>query len=252
MKTLSVKHIRPASYTDLGPDFSGENPQGSRLSFNNYYMERDGKPFFPVSGEFHYSRMDPRRWEDELIKMRMGGVNTVATYLFWNHIEEEEGVFDFTGRRDVRRFVQLCRKVGLYVILRVGPFAHGEARNGGLPDWLYGKPFEVRHTNEGFLACVRRLYTKISAKTLILLACLLSIFVSGGSGGFHAAAACSFLLPFFCCAQFCWSVLCFSGANTPSCYYNIAFAVLHPVLFIFVQFRQDSRCFCAKPARILV
>ena len=161
MKTLSVKHIRPASYTDLGPDFSGESPEGSHLSFNNYYMELDGKPFFPVSGEFHYSRMDPRRWEDELNKMRMGGVNTVATYLFWNHIEEEEGVFDFTGRRDVRRFVQLCRKVGLYVILRVGPFAHGEARNGGLPDWLYGKPFEVRHTNEGFLACVRRLYTKI-------------------------------------------------------------------------------------------
>ena len=93
--------------------------------------------------------------------MRMGGVNIVSTYLFWNHIEEEEGVFDFTGRGDLRRFVMLCAKHGLYVILRVGPFDHGEARNGGMPDWLYGKPFEVRHTNEGFMRYVRRLYGRI-------------------------------------------------------------------------------------------
>ena len=146
---------------DIGADFAGESPSGERLSFNNYYMEKDGKPFFPVSGEFHYSRMEAGRWEDELIKMRMGGINTVATYLFWNHIEEEEGVFDFTGRRDLRRFVSLCGKHGLYVILRVGPFDHGEVRNGGLPDWLYGKPFEVRTTDEGFLWYVRRLYGEI-------------------------------------------------------------------------------------------
>ncbi len=146
---------------DLGPDFAGSAPEGERLSFNSYYMERDGRPFYPVSGEFHYSRMDAGRWHDELIKLRMGGINVVSTYLFWNHIEEEEGVFDFTGRRDLRRFVTLCARHGLYVILRVGPFDHGEVRNGGLPDWLYGKPFLVRHTNEGFLRCVRRLYGKI-------------------------------------------------------------------------------------------
>lgn len=161
---VDLKGFRPAPLRDLGEDFAGVNPAGERLSFNSFFMERDGRPVLPVSGEFHYSRMDPARWEDELIKLRLGGVNAVSTYLFWNHIEEQEGVFDFSGRRDVRRFVELCGKHGLFVILRVGPFAHGEARNGGLPDWLYGKPFEVRTTHPGFMACVRRLYRQIAGQ----------------------------------------------------------------------------------------
>ena len=159
--TVSLKDFHVSPVYSLGEDFSGSSARGETFSFNNYYMERNGRPFFAVSGEFHYSRMDPRRWEDEIIKMRMGGVNIVSTYLFWNHIEEEEGIFDFSGRRDLRRFIALCGRHGLYVILRVGPFDHGEARNGGLPDWLYGKPFEVRTTQEGFLNCVRRLYGRI-------------------------------------------------------------------------------------------
>ena len=158
---LDFRNHTPSPVYPLGEDFTGVSCAGETLSFNNYYLEKNGKPFFAVSGEFHYSRMDERRWEDELIKMRLGGVNVVSTYLFWNHIEEEEGVFDFSGSKDIRRFVTLCRKHGLYVILRIGPFDHGEARNGGLPDWLYGKPFEVRTVNEGFLACVRRLYGRI-------------------------------------------------------------------------------------------
>lgn len=158
---MDLSHFTPSSVRSLGEDFTGMSRDGEVLSFNNFYMEKNGSPFFAISGEFHYSRMDASRWEDEIIKMRMGGVNIVSTYLFWNHIEEEEGVFDFTGSRDLRRFVELCGKHGMYVILRVGPFDHGEVRNGGLPDWLYGKPFEVRSTQEGFLSCVRRLYDRI-------------------------------------------------------------------------------------------
>lgn len=161
---LSLRGVPAKKVYPLGEDFSGGTPDGRTLSVNSYYMERDGRPFFGVSGEFHFSRMEAGRWEDELIKLRMGGVNVVATYVLWNHHEEAEGTFDFTGRRDLRRFVELCRRHGLYVILRAGPFAHGEARNGGLPDWLYGKPFEVRRLSEGFIGCVRRLYTEIAGQ----------------------------------------------------------------------------------------
>ncbi len=159
---ISLQNITGKKIYPLGEDFRGRSSDGTELSFTNYYMEKDGRPFFGVSGEFHFSRMAQDRWEDELVKMKMGGLNVVSTYIFWIHHEEEEGRFDFTGRRDLGRFVRLCWKHGLYVILRVGPFAHGEARNGGLPDWLYGKPFQVRSLNEGFLACVRRLYTQIA------------------------------------------------------------------------------------------
>lgn len=147
---------------DIGDDFRGTSKSGDEISFTNYYMQKNGKPFFGVSGEFHFSRMDDSRWEDELIKMKLCGINTIATYVFWIHHEEEEGVFDFEGRKNLRKFLQLCKKIGLYVILRVGPFDHGEVRNGGIPDWMYGQPFEVRKLSDGFLFYTRRLYTQIA------------------------------------------------------------------------------------------
>lgn len=158
---LSIIDLKEKKIYSLGNDFRGKSKSGEELSFTNYYMLKNGKPFFGVSGEFHFSRMADSRWEDELIKMKLCGLNTVSTYVFWIHHEEEEGEFDFSGSRNLRKFVTLCQKHGLYVILRIGPFAHGEARNGGLPDWLYGKPFEVRTTDQRFLDYVKRLYGKI-------------------------------------------------------------------------------------------
>lgn len=158
---IDLRNLKEKRIYSLGKDFQGRNESGEELSFTNYYMLKNGSPFFGISGEFHYSRMSDTRWEDELIKMKMCGINVVATYVFWIHHEEEEGIFRFDGCRNLRRFVELCKKHGLYVILRVGPFDHGEVRNGGFPDWLYGKPFEVRSLNEGFLKYVRRLYMQL-------------------------------------------------------------------------------------------
>ena len=92
LRGLTAKNIYP-----LGEDFRGRSKDGTELSFTNYYMEKNGKPFFGVSGEFHYSRMSDGRWEDELVKMKMGGINVVSTYVFWIHHEEEEGISGLTG-----------------------------------------------------------------------------------------------------------------------------------------------------------
>lgn len=161
---LDLRNLRKKEIYSLGENFRGENGKGEEISFTNFYMQKNERPFFGVSGEFHYSRMSDTRWEDELIKMKMCGINVVATYVFWIHHEEEEGTFRFDGCRNLRKFVQLCEKHGLYVILRVGPFDHGEVRNGGIPDWMYGKPFEVRSLNEGFLRYVKRLYSEIAGQ----------------------------------------------------------------------------------------
>lgn len=74
--------------------------------------------------------------EESLRKIKAGGVSVVSAYVIWIHHEEEENVFDFEGCRDIGTFVRLCRKVGLSVFLRIGPFVHGEVRNGGFPDWI--------------------------------------------------------------------------------------------------------------------
>ena len=110
----------------------GSNPRGDTIGITNAYLTRNGRLFFVVSGEFHYSRYPEAYWEEELLKVKAGGVNTVATYLFWSLHEEKQGVFDWTGQKNLRRFVELCARHDLLAVLRIGPFVHGEWRNGSL------------------------------------------------------------------------------------------------------------------------
>lgn len=111
-------------------------PAGHSLTVNSRYLEQDGKPWLPIMGEFHFSRYPAAEWERELRKMRAAGVNIIASYVFWNHHEELEGQYDWSGNLDLRRFVQLVQQIGLQFYLRPGPWVHAEARNGGFPDWL--------------------------------------------------------------------------------------------------------------------
>jgi hypothetical protein len=121
----------------------------------------DGKPWLPVMGEFQFSRYPEEEWPDELAKMKAAGVNVVATYVFWLHQEEIEGKFDWTGQRNLRRFLELCAQNGLYVNLRIGPWDHGEARNGGFPDWLMARHLKLRTNDAEYLRYSGRLYGEI-------------------------------------------------------------------------------------------
>lgn len=143
-------------------NLGGKNPQGDTISFNNYYMMVNSKPFLGIAGEFHYSRYPYKYWEEEIIKIKESGINILATYVFWIHHEEVEGEFDWHGDRNLRYFIDLCDKYAIYVIVRIGPFCHGECRNGGIPDWLYGRPFPLRSNHPDYLKYVKRLYQEIS------------------------------------------------------------------------------------------
>lgn len=144
--------------------FGGVSPQGMELVVNSRWITRNGKPWIPVMGEFHFSRFPREDWAESLGKMRAGGVNIVATYLFWIHHEEEEGQFRFDGDRDVGAFVRTCAEQGLEVMLRIGPWAHGECRNGGFPDWLLKKPYDIRSNTPEYLELVRRLFEAIHSQ----------------------------------------------------------------------------------------
>lgn len=139
----------------------GVNPQGERIDVNNFYMSMAGKPVIPVMGEFHYSRYPAEQWEEEILKMKAGGVTVIPTYVFWSLHEEVEGQFRWDGQRNLRRFIELCKKHDMQVIVRIGPFCHGEIRSGGFPDWLFAKPLEVRSNDPEYLKIVKRLYTEI-------------------------------------------------------------------------------------------
>ncbi len=131
------------------------------FSFNNRYLTKNGEPWFPIMGEFHYSRYPSRYWDESLGKIKAGGVNVVSAYTIWIHHEEIENEYDFTGDKNLRLFVQCCANSGLYMFLRIGPWVHGEVRNGGFPDWLLNKGFPIRENNEAYFSEVSKFYSKI-------------------------------------------------------------------------------------------
>lgn len=103
--------------------------------------------------------------------MKAAGVQIISTYVFWIHQEAIKGQFDWSGRRDLRRFVQLCAQHGIYVWLRIGPWDHGEVRNGGFPDWLLKEvpKQDLRRDDPLFMQFVRQLYQQIGAQVHGLL-----------------------------------------------------------------------------------
>ena len=147
---------------------------GKPVTWDRHSLMIDGRRVCPVMGEVHYSRIPADEWAEEVRKMKAGGVTIVATYVFWNHIEEEQGIFRWDGQRDLRRFLEECKKQQMPVVLRIGPFCHGEVRNGGMPDWLWNlaptpsqkedgskKTIRLRSTDPTFLHYVERLYRQI-------------------------------------------------------------------------------------------
>jgi beta-galactosidase len=141
---------------------------GRVIGMNSMYLTLDGSPWLPVAGEFHFSRVPESEWEDEILKMKAAGVDIVSTYIIWIHHEEAEGQFDWSGRRDLHHFVELCARHGLYVIARIGPWAHGETRNGGFPDWLLQKG-PTRRNDPVYMRYVAAYYLQIAQQLKGLL-----------------------------------------------------------------------------------
>lgn len=140
----------------------GSGPAGT-IGINNRYLTRDGKPWLPVMGEFHFSRFPARYWEEELIKMKAAGVTVVASYVLWNQHEMSPGQLDWTGDRDIRRFVELCNKHNLLFFLRPGPWVHAESRFGGIPDWINAST-RTRSDDPAYLAEVDRFWSAMAAQ----------------------------------------------------------------------------------------
>lgn len=133
---------------------------GGTLSLNSRYLTLDGRPWLPVMGEFHYVRVPESDWRAELLKMKSAGVDIVSTYVLWDYQEPQPGRFDWSGQRNLRHFVQLCGRLGLKVVVRVGPWDHAEARFGGLPDWVV-RSMPTRRDDPVYLHYVKRLYEQI-------------------------------------------------------------------------------------------
>lgn len=160
---LSIDLRNPIQKVVPGPaHWQGSSLQGDKISFTNFYMELNAKPILLIAGEIHPTRTCEDFWEESILRMKSGGLNTISFYILWNHIEQRPGKFDFTGNRNIKRFVELCKKHGMFVWPRIGPFCNSEALHGGLPSWLYGQPMIERSNDPNYLFYVERLYKEIA------------------------------------------------------------------------------------------
>ena len=127
---------------------------------NKFFL--DGEEFTIISGAMHYFRIPREYWKDRLLKLRECGFNTVETYTCWNLHEPLEGKFNFSGMLDLEAYIDIARELGLYVILRPGPYICAEWEMGGLPAWLLNyKDMTVRCNNELFISKVERYYNEL-------------------------------------------------------------------------------------------
>ena len=106
------------------------------LEIKNKKFYMDGEEFHIYSGAMHYFRIPAEYWEDRLLKLKAAGLNTVETYVPWNYHEPRKGEFCFDGMLDIERFIKTAQDMGLYVIVRPGPYICAEWDFGGLPAWL--------------------------------------------------------------------------------------------------------------------
>ncbi len=134
----------------------------NNITYNNKYILKNEKPWFVIMGEFHYSRYPKAFWKKEIGKMKAGGLDIISTYVIWIHHEEIKGEYDFEGNKDLRAFCEACKECDVNMFLRIGPWIHGEVRNGGFPDWLVNEYGDKARTNdEGYLFEVEKFYKRI-------------------------------------------------------------------------------------------
>ncbi|MED6234651.1 Beta-galactosidase [Ataeniobius toweri] len=139
----------------------GTSPSFS-VDYKNNCFRKDGEQFRYISGSIHYSRIPRAYWKDRLLKMYMAGLNAIQTYVPWNYHEESPGQYDFSGDRDVQYFLKLAQEIGLFVILRPGPYICAEWDMGGLPSWLLNKKnIVLRSSDADYIAAVDKWMGKL-------------------------------------------------------------------------------------------
>ncbi|GIV20946.1 MAG: hypothetical protein KatS3mg023_2697 [Armatimonadota bacterium] len=127
------------------------------VSYDRRAITIDGKRTLLLSGAIHYPRSTPGMWRSLMEHSKEAGLNAIETYVFWNLHERRRGVYDFSDRLDIRRFLDIAHELGLYVILRIGPYICAETNYGGLPAWLRDVPgIQMRTDNEPFLREMER------------------------------------------------------------------------------------------------
>lgn len=127
---------------------------------NQFHL--NGKPFVIRAGAIHYFRVPREYWKDRLEKLKACGLNTVETYVSWNLHEKKQGEYDFTDMLDIREFILTAQELGIYVIVRPGPYICAEFDHGGFPAYLFkDKNVKLRCMDDKYLGYVKAWFERL-------------------------------------------------------------------------------------------
>ncbi|XP_031713034.1 beta-galactosidase-1-like protein 2 [Anarrhichthys ocellatus] len=139
------------------------------LSANSSQFTLEGEPFRVLGGSVHYFRVPRAYWRDRLMKMKACGINTLTMYVPWSLHQPERAVFKFHSQLDLVAYINLAAELGLWVILRPGPYISSELDLGGLPSWLLRDgSMRLRTTHPGFTQAVNTFFDKLIPKVVPL------------------------------------------------------------------------------------
>ncbi|XP_073771218.1 beta-galactosidase-1-like protein 2 isoform X2 [Danio rerio] len=139
------------------------------LTANSSQFTLGGKPFRILGGSLHYFRLPRAYWRDRMVKMKACGLNTVTVDVPWSLHQPQKEELHFQGGLDLEAFLQLAADVGLWVILRPGPYIGTDLDLGGLPSWLLrDREMMLRTTYPGFIAAVNVYFDKLIPKVVPL------------------------------------------------------------------------------------
>ena len=130
------------------------------ITKNGFYL--NGEKFRIIAGAMHYFRVPRAYWRDRLEKLRACGFNAVETYVAWNAHQPAEDRFILDGMLDLPAFLERAKELGLYAIVRPGPYICSEWEFGGLPWWLLRyDDMALRCMNDRYLEKVDRWFDRL-------------------------------------------------------------------------------------------
>lgn len=123
----------------------------------------DSTRFTIGSVELTYARVPRGYWGYAMQQARAMGANTIMVRVPWLLHEENEGIYDFAGEKDIREFCRMAQENGLFVWLHVGPYVDANMDFGGMPWWLLKyENMPLRSHHKMFMDKVERFYRALS------------------------------------------------------------------------------------------
>ncbi|KAJ4356191.1 uncharacterized protein N0V89_004221 [Didymosphaeria variabile] len=142
-----------------------DNGLNKVVQWDHYSFKVNGQRLFVYSGELHYWRIPvPEVWDDLLEKIKAAGFTAFAFYGNWAWHSATKQTLDFeTGAHNFERLLETAKRVGLYVIVRPGPYVNAEANAGGFPLWLTtGAYGTLRNDDARYTAAWKPYFSKFS------------------------------------------------------------------------------------------